>query len=43
MQKQMNNNDVLIINWHMYTLKKKMLTLANNNLKRKTFHSLKEP
>jgi len=22
-QKQMNNNDVLIINWHIHTLKKK--------------------
>jgi hypothetical protein len=39
-----NNNDVLIINWYMYTLpKKKNLTQVNTNLKRKTFHSPKEP
>jgi len=34
-QKIINNNDVLIINWSMYTLqKKKNLTLTNTNLKR---------
>jgi hypothetical protein len=34
-QKTINNNDVLIIIWSMYTLqKKKNLTQANTNLKR---------
>ena len=41
--KQINNNDVFIINWHMYTLQKKILTRANTNLKWKTFHSPKNP
>ena len=33
-QKTINNNDVLIIIWSMYTLQKKNLTQANTNLKR---------